>query len=861
MKRIFVFILVLLELLVADVFAQQELKLWYQQPAVKWVEALPLGNGKIGAMIFGGVREDLIQMNEMTLWSGGPVKADINPMAAAHLPAIRKALLEDNDLSAADSLVRKMQGKFSESFLPLGDLVITQDLKDAEPTNYYRDLDLKTAVSTTSFTVGEIIFTRQYFINAPANVMVVRLQSSAKGALNLTIKGSSQLAVQSMAVGNNELKLYGKAPSHVDPSYYNPKGRVPVVYEDSNGCNGMRFQFNIHAQSTDGNIKTDSGGIHITGGSQVTLVIAAATSFNGFDKCPDRDGLNEDKLVRGFLDEALSAGYNNLLSGHKKDYQQYFKRVSLVLKDSVGTRRVAESQKNKTSPRFANTDDSRRGLPSDQRLKAYATGISDPDLESLYFQYGRYLLISCSRPGGQPANLQGIWNRELRAPWSSNYTININTEMNYWPAGPANLIEMQVPLNAWIGRLAVTGRRTAKEFYSLEGWVAHHNSDIWALTNPVGDVGTGDPVWANWYMGGNWLARHLWEYYLYTGDKKFLSDSAYPIMKSAAEFTSGWLVVDKSGTLVSAPSTSPENKFFDLKGKEQSVSVASTMDMSVSWDLFSNLVAAARVLRTDYNYRDSLTEKINKLSPLKIGSAGQLLEWSQEYRETDPKHRHVSHLYGLHPGHQITPLKNPRFADAAKKTLEIRGDAGTGWSKGWKINFWARLHDGNHAYKLIRELLQYVDVSGTNMTGGGTYPNFFDAHPPFQIDGNFAGTAGICEMLMQSHDGAIHILPALPTAWNSGTAKGLMARGGFEIAELSWKNGRITKLIIKSKFGGNCRIRVPHVLRSATVHLKPATGENANNFYTGSEAEKSFNGKSRLYDFNTKAGMSYVFVP
>ncbi len=511
--------IIVLILLLSDtaIQAQSVLKLWYNKPASQWTEALPVGNGHIGAMIFGGVGEELIQLNESTLYSGGPVKKNINPGAKQYLPQIREALLKEEDYTKADQLARKMQGLYTESYMPLGDIIIKQNFGSEKPSAYYRDLDIHKAIASTKFTINGVAYKREMFISAPSNVLVIKISANKKGALNFDVSSRSQLHYI-LSANKTELIVSGKAPAHVDPNYYNPAGREHVIYEDTSGCNGMRFQYRIRPLTKDGNIRVDTSGIHVSNASEVMLYMTAATSFNGFDKCPDKQGKDEKAISESFMSKAIKKSYDELLSAHIKDYQKYFNRVSLSIKDTTGT--------NKNS-----------GLPSDERLKAYSAGAYDPYVEALYFQYGRYLLISSSRPGGPPANLQGIWNKELRPPWSANYTININAEMNYWPAEVTNLSEMHKPLLDWIKSLSVTGTNTAKEFYGARGWVAHHNSDIWATSNPVGDVGQGDPVWANWALGADWLCQHLWEHYAYTKNKKFLSDYAYPIMKQAALFT------------------------------------------------------------------------------------------------------------------------------------------------------------------------------------------------------------------------------------------------------------------------------------------------------------------------------------
>lgn len=807
----------LLLLVTANTQAQQQ-KLWYKKPAATWTEALPIGNGRLGAMVFGNVSEELIQLNESTLWSGGPVKTNVNPDAPKYLPKIREALSVGN-YDSAIALTKKMQGLFTESYMPLGDLIIKQNFKDTAPSTYYRDLNINDAISTTKFTIDGTDFTREIFSSAPDQVIVIRLTANKTGALNFTVSAKSILHYKLLSAGSDELIMQGKAPSHVDPSYYNVH-KEPVVYRDTTGCNGMRFELVVKAVNKDGSVNIDTAGIHVSNATEVVLFLSAATSFNGFDKCPDKDGKDEIKLAEQYLQNAVKKPFDVLLKNHLDDYHTYFNRVSFVLKDTATNNNAA--------------------LPSDQRLLAYTNGVYDPAIETLYFQFGRYLLISSSRPGGTAANLQGIWNKELRPPWSSNFTININTQMNYWPAEVTNLSEMHKPLFQLVKELSVTGKITAQQFYNMNGWVAHHNTDIWALSNPVGDKGTGDPRWANWAQGGNWLCQDLWEHYSFTADKKFLKETAYPLMKGAAIFCLDWLVEDKDGYLVVAPSVSPENVFSYAQGKVSDVSVATTMDMSIVWDLFTNLIEASAILKIDKDFRNLLIEKKSKLFPLHIGAKGNLQEWNKDWDDVEVHHRHVSHLFGLHPGRQISPVLTPAFADAAKKTLEIRGDEGTGWSKAWKINFWARLLDGNHAYLLLKDLLHATDETGYNYAGGGgTYPNFFDAHPPFQIDGNFGGTAGMAEMLLQSHLNEIHLLPALPDAWKEGEIKGLKARGNFEV-NISWKDHTLTNAVITAVSGGLCIVRtaVPVKINGVNATVKAeATGY--------------------VISFNTKKGMVY----
>jgi alpha-L-fucosidase 2 len=785
-----------LALAVSNVGAQQApaaYTLHYDKPASTWTEALPLGNGRLGAMVFGNVGDELLQLNEATLWSGGPVSPNVNPEAIDHLAPARK-LLSNGDYAAAAAQLRKMQGHYTESYLPLADLRIHQDT--GAPGEYRRELNIRDAVATTTFTSNGVRFKREVFASAPAQLVVVRLSADKPGQLSLEIGASSKLRFEN-AVDGGAIRLRGKAPAHVDPTYYklNPE---PIVYDDPAHCRGMRFETVVQPSLVDGRLETVDGKLRIVDASEVVLLVSSATSFAGYDKCPDSAGVDEHRLAQEPLQRAAGRSFDALLAEHLIDVHRYFDRVDLSL-----------------DPKSEDKSD----LPTDRRLEDYAKGGRDPQLEALYFQFGRYLLIASSRTRNAPANLQGIWNQSVRPPWSSNYTTNINVQMNYWPVEAANLTELFQPLDDLIGNLAVTGSETARSFYHAPGWVVHHNSDIWATSNPVGEFGHGDPKWASWYMGSAWLSRHLWEHYQFSGDKAYLA-RAYPLMKSAADFMLAWLQPDPQGRLVTMPSTSPENVFYYDGKKQGSVTVGSTMDLGIARDLFSNVAAASGVLGVDAAYRERVLAAKARLLPFQVGSRGQLQEWYKDFDEVEPQHRHVSQLYALHPAREISPLATPALADAARRTLELRGDGGTGWSLAWKVNMWARLLDGDHAYALFRNLLRLTKDNDPAWSGhGGAYPNLFDAHPPFQIDGNFAGTAGVIEMLLQSQNDELHLLPALPDAWASGSVRGLVARGNY-VVDIAWREHKLLEATVLARSGGTCTIRTAAPVAIAGVKLR-----------------------------------------
>ncbi len=801
----------------------QGLKLWYRQPSGNtWENALPIGNGRLGAMIYGNPDKEIIQLNEHTVWSGSPNRND-NPLSLDSLAIIRQLIFDGKQKDAERIASRVIISKKShgQKFEPVGSLQLTFNGHD-NFSNYYRELDIERAIAKTTYTVGDVVYTRQALASFPDRVVVIRLTASK--ARSISFKASFTTPQKRATIktirgtgGERELTISGTTSDHETV-----KGMV-------------KFKGIVRMKTEGGAMMESDTSLSIENADAVTIYISIATNFNNYKEISG----DENRRAAEYLNKAFSKSFAAIIPAHIAAYQKYFNRVKLDL----GITDAAS-------------------FPTDERLKNF-NSTNDPQFVTLYYQYGRYLLISSSQRGGQPANLQGIWNDRINPPWDSKYTININAEMNYWPAEKTNLAESHEPFIQMTKDLSVTGQQTARDMYGARGWAAHHNTDIWRATGAVDGA-----TWGVWSAAGGWMSQHLWEHYLYSGDKTFLA-TIYPVLKGAATFYVDFLIEHPTKKwLVINPDMSPENA--PAAHQHSSLDAGTTMTNQIVFEIFSSTIKAAEILKKDIAFVDTLKRMRNRLPPMQIGQHGQLQEWLDDIDDPKDNHRHISHLYGLFPSNQISPYRTPQLYEAAKTTLIHRGDVSTGWSMGWKVNWWARLLDGNHAYKLIRNQLSPVQSGGGG--SGGTYNNLFDAHPPFQIDGNFGCTSGITEMLMQSANGEIHLIPALPDAWPTGSIKGIRAIGGFEIVSMEWKDEKLIKVVIKSNLGGNLRVRTPNAMKSGNgAALKKAGGKNSNPFFHVEETSAPVVSpkasiaapalkETMLYDLPTVKGKTYTLV-
>jgi alpha-L-fucosidase 2 len=756
------------------------LKISFDRPAEFFEESFVLGNGTQGAIVYGRPDKERISLNDITFWTGEPDTAVYSPGASASIAPIREALAA-GDFRKANELQRDVQGHYSQNYQPVGNLWI--DFADkSEPGSYSRSLDLNSAKARVEYTRGGNAIATEYLASAPDSLIAVKITSGDPISFTLTFD-SPVPNVTSVSAGNM-ITADGRAAYHSRPVYHAPD----ALYDPDRG---IAFRTLVAVDPASGSVEAlPDGSLSVTGTTDATIYITTATSFAGARTNPAAGTVDYRGKAARIIDRALKDDYADIAARHVADYSELFSRVDLDLGQSP---------------------DSLNAMPTDRRLLHYFdTNAADPDLEELYFQFGRYLLISCSRTMGVPANLQGLWNETMLPPWSSNYTTNINLEENYWPAEVTNLSELHMPLLSFVKQLPATGTTTAREYYGVDrGWCMAHNSDIWAMTNPVGEH-EGNPCWANWNMGGAWVASHIWEHYLFTRDRDFLKEY-YPTLKGAAEFCLGWLTEGPDGYLITSPATSPENLFRDPDGNAVATSQGNFADMAMIRQCLADTRDAAMTLDTDRALVAEIDSVIPRLQPYKTGAAGQLQEWITDFEEVEPTHRHQSHLYGLFPGRHINPADNPDLARAIARSLEIKGDNTTGWSTGWRVNLLARLLDADKAYAMYRRLLKYVSPDNytgpDRRSGGGTYPNLLDAHSPFQIDGNFGGTAGVAEMLIQSTPESITLLPALPAQWANGSVKGLKARGGFT-ASFEWRDGNVTDLTLTAPEGGSTTLVV-----------------------------------------------------